>query len=156
MKLAELESALLESMRTAPALSYLRTVEPVSERSFDFARGDFVVVPPAVLSFFLAGALRSRDLSARTYDYHPRFLLFAVARNLRGVAEEKLGGPVAGEVGAYQILHDLKSTLAGARLAAGGGSSLPLVELAAEQLEAFTPECSVYSLEILIRGTFHV
>jgi len=156
MKLAELESALLNTLRTAPALSYLRTVEPVSERSFDFARGDFIVVPPAVLTFFLAAGLRSRDLSARTYDYNPRFLLFAVASNLRGAAEEKLGGPVTGEVGAYQILHDLKTLLAGARLALPGGGGLPVVELAAESLEAFTPDFSVYSLEILIRGTFHV
>jgi hypothetical protein len=153
--LAEVESALLEAIRTAPALAYLRTVEPVSERSFDFARGDFVVVPPAVLSFFLAAGLRSRDLAARTYDYQPRFLLFAVARNLRGATEEKLGGPVAGEAGAYTILHDLKTALAGARLALASGGSAPVVELAAEQLEAFTPEFTAYSLEILIRGTFH-
>jgi hypothetical protein len=155
MKLAELEDALLNAVRTAPALSYLRTVEPVSERSFDFARGDFIVVPPAVLSFFLAAPLRARDLSARTYDYNPRFLLFAVARNLRGVAEEKLGGP-GGEVGAYQVLYDLKTVLAGARLALAGGGPQPLVELAAEQLEAFTPDFSVYSLEITTRGSFHV
>ena len=155
MKLAEVEDALLTSIRTAPALSYLRTVEPVSERSFDFARGDFIVVPPAVLSFFLAGPLRARDLAARTYDYNPRFLLFAVARNLRGVAEEKLGGP-GSEVGVYQVLHDLKSVLAGARLALAGGGSLPVVELAVEQLEAFTPDFSVYSLELASRGTFHV
>ena len=32
MKLAEIEDALLDTIRTAPALSYLRTVEPVSER----------------------------------------------------------------------------------------------------------------------------
>ena len=156
MQLSELESALLDALRTAPALSYLRTVEPVSERSFDFARGDFIVVPPAVLSFFLAAALRSRDLSARTYDYSPRFLLFALARNLRGAAEEKLGGPVAGEVGAYQILHDLKTLLAGARLALAGSGGLPVVELSAESLEAFSPDFTAYSLEILIRGTFHV
>ena len=156
MKLAELESALLDALRTAPALSYLRTVEPVSERSFDFARGDFIVVPPAVLSFFLASGLRSRDLSARTYDYNPRFLLFAVASNLRGAAEEKLGGPVAGEIGVYQLLDDLKASLAGARLTLPTAGFEPQVELAAESLEAFTPDFSVYSLEILIRGTFHV
>lgn len=156
MKLAEVESALLDSIRATPALSYLRTIEPVSERSFDFARGDFVVVPPAVLTFFLAGALRSRDLSARTYDYNPRFLLFAIAPNLRGVVEEKLGGPVAGEIGVYQLLDDLKAALAGRRLVLPTAGFDPQVELAAESLEAFTPEFSVYSLEILIHGTFHV
>jgi hypothetical protein len=155
MKLAEVEDALLTAIRTAPVLSYLRTVEPVSERFFDFARGDFIVVPPAVLSFFLAGPLRSRDLTARTYDYNPRFLLFTVARNLRGAAEEKLGGP-GSEIGVYQVLHDLKTLLAGARLALAGGGSQPVVELAAEQLEAFTPDFSVYSLEVTARGTFHV
>jgi len=156
MKLAEIEDALLDALRTAPVLSYLRTVEPVSERSFDFARGDFIVVPPAVLSFFLAGPLRSRDLTARTYDYNPRLLLFAVARNLRGVAEEKLGGPAAGEIGAYQLLDDLKAALAGLRLTLASGGFQPQVELAAEQLEAFTPNFSVYSLEVAVRGTFHV
>jgi len=155
MKLADSETALLDLIRTAPALAYLRTVEPVSERSFDFARGDFIVIPPAVLSFFLAAPLRARDLTARTYDYNPRFLLFAVARNLRGSAEEKLGGP-GSEVGAYRILHDLKTALAGARLPLASGGSQPLVELAAEQLEAFTADFSVYSLEISTRGTFHV
>jgi hypothetical protein len=156
MKLAEVETALLEALRAEPALAYLRTVEPVSERSFDFATGNFLVVPPAALSFFLASQLRSRDLGARTYDYNPRFLLFAVARNLRGTAEEKTGGPAPEEVGAYQLLHDLKSALAGRRLTPAGTAFQPVVELAGESLEAATPECSVYSLELLVRGTFHV
>lgn len=156
MKLAEIEDALLHILRTAPALDYLRSVEPISERSFDFARGDFVVVPPAVLSFFLTSELTSRDLQRTTYNYIPRFLLFAVARNLRGIEEEKLGGPAAGEIGAYQILHDLKTTLAGLRLTLPGASAQPVVELAGEALEAFTADFSVYALELILRGTFHV
>jgi hypothetical protein len=156
MNLAELETALLESIRTEPALAYLRTVEPVSERSFDFSSGNFLVLPPAALSFFVASQLGSRDLSARTYNYNPRFLLFAVARNLRGTTEEKAGGPGPEEVGAYRLLHDLKSALAGRRLALAGASFQPVVELAGESLEAATPEYSVYSLELLMRGTFHV
>ncbi len=155
MKLAELEAALLSTLRAAPALSYLKTVEPVSDRSFDLARGNFLVVPPAVLSFFLSSQLRSRDLVARTYDYSPRLLLFAVARNLRGLEEEKLGGP-AGEIGAYQLLDDLKSTLAGARLSLPSSSFQPVVELTGENLESFTADFSAYSLELLIRGPFHV
>lgn len=155
MKLAEVEDALLDTLRAAPALSYVKTVEPVSDRSFDLARGNFLVVPPAVLSFFLSSPLRARDLVARTYDYSPRFLLFAVARNLRGLEEEKLGG-TAGEIGAYQLLHDLKTTLAGLRLTLPGSSFQPVVELAGEQLESFTSDFSAYSLELLIRGNFHV
>ncbi len=156
MKLAQLESALLDTLRAEPTLNYLRTLEPVGERSLDFARGQFIVVPPAVLSFFLAGVLRSRDLSARTYDYQPRFLLFAVARNLRGAAAEKSGGPGTDEIGAYELLDDLKAALAGRRLATPEGGSPPQVELAGEQLEAFTAVYSVYSLEVTLRGTFHV
>lgn len=155
MKLAHLEDALLDRLRASSTLSYLRTVEPVSDRSFDLARGNFLVVPPAVLSFFTASQLRSRDLVARTYDYTPRLLLFAVARNLRGVREEKLGGP-PGEIGAYRLLDDLKATLAGARLSLPGAGFQPVVELAAEQLESFTADFSAYSLELLIRGPFHV
>ncbi|NIQ92894.1 MAG: DUF1834 family protein [Desulfuromonadales bacterium] len=155
MKLAELEDALLAAIRSASALSYLRTVEPVSDRSLDLARGNFLVVPPAVLSFFASSQLRSRDLAARTYDYTPRLLLFAVARNLRGAREEKLGGP-PGEIGAYRLLDDLKAALAGARLPLPGSSFQPVVELAGEQLESFTPDFSAYSLELLIRGPFHV
>jgi len=156
MNLAELETALLDALRAEPALAYLRTVEPVSDRSFDFASGNFLVVPPAALSFFLASQLRSRDLAASTYDYNPRFLLFAVARNLRGTQEEKAGGPTPEEIGAYQMLHDLKSALAGRRLELAGASFQPVVELAAESLEAVTADFSVYSLELLLRGTFHV
>ena len=156
MNLAELETALLDALRAEPALAYLRTVEPVSDRSLDFASGNFIVVPPAALSFFLASQLRSRDLAARTYDYNPRFLLFVVARNLRGTREEKAGGPTPEEVGAYQVLHDLKSALAGRRLALAGASFQPVVELAGESLEAATAEFAVYSLELLLRGTFHV
>lgn len=156
MKLAEVENALLTSIRTAPGLHYLRTVEPISERSFDFTRGDFLVVPPAILSFFLSAPLRSRDLGARTYDYNPRFLLFAVARNLRGLQEEKFGGPAPEEVGTYQLLHELKATLAGHRLSLPSNGFQPVVELAAEQLEAFTSDFSVYSLEVSVRGSFHV
>jgi hypothetical protein len=155
MKLAEVESALLTLLRTAAALSYVKTVEPVSDRSFDLARGNFVVVPPAVLSFFFSSRLGARDLSARTYDYEPRFLLFAVARNLRGAEEEKLGGP-GSEYGVYRLLHDLKATLAGARLTLASGGVQPVVELAGEQLESFTADFSAYSLEVLVRGDFHV
>lgn len=155
MKLAEIEDALLEAVRTAPQLAYLKTVEPISDRSFDFTRGDFLVVPPAVLSFFLGAQLRSRDLAARTYDYTPRLLLFALARNLRGVAAEKLGGPTLAEVGAYQMLHDLKTTLAGLRLGLAGSTPQPQLELVGEALEAVTADFSVYSLELLARGTFH-
>ncbi|HXE75318.1 MAG TPA: phage protein Gp37 [Candidatus Xenobia bacterium] len=154
MNLAALETALLNALRAHATLSYLRTLEPVSERTFDSARGDFIVVPPAVLSFFLGSQLRARDLAARTYDYNPRLLLFAVARNLRGEAEEKRGGPAPAEVGAYTLLHDLKTALAGARLELSNGSA-PVVELAGESLEAATPEYSVYSLEVLLRGSFH-
>lgn len=156
MNLAELETALLDALRAESALAYLRTVEPVSDRSFDFASGNFIVVPPAALSFFLASQLRSRDLAARTYDYNPRFLLFAVARNLRGTQEEKAGGPTPEEIGAYQLLHDLKSALAGRRLELAGASFQPVVELAGESLEAVTADFSVYSLELLLRGTFHI
>jgi len=155
MKLAEVESALLVLLRTAAALSYVKTVEPVSDRSFDLARGNFLVVPPAVLSFFFSSRLGARDLAARTYDYEPRFLLFAVARNLRGAEEEKLGGP-GSEYGAYRLLHDLKTTLAGARLTLASGGVQPVVQLAAEQLESFTSDFSAYSLEVLVRGDFHV
>jgi len=155
MNISDVETALLALLRSAPALAPVKTIEPVSDRSFDLARGNFLVVPPAVLTFFFSSALRSRDLAARTYDYAPRFLLFAVARNLRGTEEEKLGGP-GGEAGAYQLLHDLKTTLAGARLALAGGGFQPVVELAAEQLESFTPDFSAYSLEVVVRGTFHV
>lgn len=154
MNLAQLESALLDTLRTESALSYLRTVETLSERSFDFARSEFVVVPPAALTFFLSSQLRARDLGARTYDYNPRFLLFAVARNLRGSAPERLGGPAPEEIGTYQILHDLKTLLAGRRLEVNGAQ--PVAELVSETLEAATPEFSVYSLELLLRGTFHV
>lgn len=156
MKLADIEDALLETLKQSPSLHYLKTVGTISSRTFDQARGDFLVVPPAVLSFFSASELRSRDLARRTYSYDPRFLLFAVARNLRGAAEEKLGGPAVGEIGAYQILHDLKATLAGARLALPASASEPVCELAGESLEAFTPEFSVYALELIVRGTFHV
>lgn len=155
MKLAEVEAALLALLRTAPALAYVKTIEPVSDRTFDLARGNFVVVPPAVLSFFFSSQLRARDLAARTYDYQPRLLLFAVARNLRGTEEEKLGGPGT-EYGAYRLLHDLKTMLAGARLALASGGVEPVVELAAEQLESFTADFSAYSLELLVRGDFHV
>ena len=155
MKLAEVESALLALLRTASALTYVKTIEPVSDRTFDLARGNFVVVPPAVLSFFFSSRLAARDLAARTYDYAPRFLLFAVARNLRGAEEEKLGGPGT-EFGAYRLLHDLKTTLAGARLALSSGGVQPVVELAAEQLESFPADFSAYSLEVAIHGDFHV
>lgn len=155
MKLAVAESALLDVVRRAPTLSYLKTVEPVSDRSFDRAAGNFVVVPPAVLSLLLSSQLRSRDLAARTYDYAPRLLLFAVARNLRGAQAEKFGGAAPEEIGAYRLLDDLKTVLAGARLEAPGTAGDPVVELAGERLESFTPDFTAYSLEIVIRGNFH-
>ena len=156
MKLAELENALLTEIQNAPALSYLKTVEPVSDRSFDNASGQFLVVPPAVLTLFLSSQLRSRDLTARTYDYSPRLLLFAVARNLKGAREEKFGDAVTGEVGAYQLLDDLKTALAGLRLTLPSSSAQPVVELAAERLESFTSEFAACSLEVTVRGSFHV
>ncbi len=156
MKLAELETALLDALRTAPALSYLKTVEPTSDRSFDRATGNFIVVPPAALTLLLSAQLRSRDLAARTYDYAPRFLVFAVARNLRSPRAEKFGGAAPEEIGAYQMLDDLKRTLAGLRLTLPSANFQPVVTLAAERLESFTPDFSAYSLELVVRGNFHV
>ncbi len=156
MKLSEIENALLTAVQNAPALSYLKTVEPASDRSFDRTTSQFLVVPPAVLTLLLATQLRSRDLQAKTYDYAPRFLLFAVASNLRGPREEKFGDVVTGDVGAYQLLDDLKTALAGLRLTLPSGGAQPVVELGAERLESFTPEHSAYSLELTVRGAFHV
>ena len=156
MKLAEIENALLTAIENAAALNYLKTVEPASSRSFDRGTGQFVVVAPAVLTLLVSSQLRSRDLAAGTYDYQPRFLLYAVASNLRGVREEKFGDAVTGDIGAYQVLDDLKNELAGLRLTLPGSPAKPVVELAAERLESFTPESAAYSLEVTVRGTFHV
>ncbi len=156
MKLAEIENALLTEIENASALSYLKTVEPMSDRSFDPAkREQFIVTAPAVLTLLLTSQLRSRDLAARTYDYTPRFLFYAVAGNLKGAREEKFGDASTGDIGAYQLLDDLKTVLAGLRLTLPSSSAQPVVELAAERLESFTPEFAAYSLEVAVRSSFH-
>ena len=155
MNLAEIESALLAAIEGAASLNYLKTVEPASSRSFDRGTGQFVVVAPAALTLLLSSQLRSRDISAGTYDYQPRYLIYAIASNLRGAREEKFGDAVTGDIGAYQLLDDLKTELAGLRLTLPSSSTQPVVELAAERLESFTPEYAAYSLEVTVRGSFH-
>ncbi len=156
-KLADIENALLEVIRTdAAILVYKTKVETLGDEDVNDKLG-LISPSRSFLLLFESSSLAAADkITRQTYDYRLQFRIFMVARSLRSPGAEKKGGVGESEVGAYKMLDDLKTALAGARLSlAGSGlSSNPQVELLGEQLESFGRDGTVMSLQVQVNTGF--
>lgn len=152
--LAEIEQALIDLVQADTALkTYVKTVETLGDRNIDPNTLEFIVSPPAVLFLLTSAELASATLDRKTYRWRPRWAVIAVAQNLRGPAQAKRGGPVAEEVGVYDMLDDLKNCLAGARLSLPSGGNT-IVTLAGEGLESYGQKRAAYYLEIVVETDY--
>ena len=150
VKLAEIENALLAVIDAA--LTYLEVCEPVSSRNM--GETGIIAPAPSVLALYTGAAAAANDVRGLSYVYDPRWVLLAYASNLRGALAEKQGDTApTGIKGAYDLLDDLRTALGGKKLtfASGGGG---LAVLGAEVLDSFSPEGTVYTLEVMVRTHF--
>lgn len=151
-RIDDIEAAVIQAIRDDAALAYIadHQVQTLGERNVDFRAEQIIVVPPAVLVFYLGGRYRAQTTELALYDAVEPFLLVAVARNLKGAAEAKRG--TTAEKGAYDIVEDLKSLFAGKKLAVAPGADVRC-ELVGVSFEGVNQANHwAYGLEIHARG----
>jgi len=153
-RIDDIEAAIIAAIQADPTLSaYIpaNQVQTLSERNVDFRNEQVIILPPAVLVYYLGGNYQPKTNTWKLNLADEPFALLAVARNLRGAKDAKEGG-VGGEKGAYEILEDLKTLFAGKQLtvAVGVNVSCRLVGAAFEGLGA--NGSLVYSLQIICQG----
>lgn len=147
-----IEAAIIAAIQASAALSYVpdEQVQPVSERTVDLESVEILVSPPAVLTWYLGGQYDPTTVDAHQYAASERFLLIAVAENLRGTAEARSGA--LGDKGVFEMLADLKDLFAGLKLAIGDTRPITCW-LVGTTVEGRTREgYHCYGLEIEFRG----
>jgi phage gp37-like protein len=109
--LAQLEDNVLTALE---ALSYLRTRKSY-QGELDVETADQVVFSawPAALVFIESAQFTPVSSDGLSYLWTPRPVVFVGDENWRGEAERRRGGVAPGEVGTYQMIHDVLDALAG-------------------------------------------
>ncbi len=106
-----IDSALIALLQGASTLSYVPDNQIQEwERGIDIDTMQIIVAPPAVLIAYEGGQYAASNHDNSAYRIDERFMLIAVASNLRGLADA-LNGSVGTEKGVYEILEDLKSVI---------------------------------------------
>lgn len=103
--LGEIEAAMIETIKGASALAYLKTVESYGGQ-LDDDIGEVVRAFPAVWITF-AGAAKPVRHGANLWKFPCTFAVMVGARNLRNEKAARAGSP--GEVGTYQMLQDIRT-----------------------------------------------
>ncbi len=155
-RIHHIEAAILQAVRDDAAITrYVprHQVQTLDRRGVDFASGQIVVAPPAVLVFYLGGTYQARTVTGKSYAAREPFLLLAVAENLRGTGEAKRGA-MKSEKGAYELIDDLKTLLAGRKLTVASGVDVYCF-LSNVSFEGINPNGHyVYGIEVEARGNW--
>ena len=106
--IAAIETAIIDRLKTAAGMSYLRAVESYGGQ-FDDDTFDVVRVLPAVWVTF-AGAGKPVQTGENRFLKSATFAVMCGARNVRSERTTRHDGP-NGEIGAYTILQDVESLL---------------------------------------------
>lgn len=106
--IAEIETAIIDRIKTASGMRYLRSVESYGGQ-FDDDTFDVVRLLPAVWVTF-AGAGRPVQAGESRFVKPATFAVMCGARSVRSERTTRHDGP-AGEVGAYSILQDVETLL---------------------------------------------
>ncbi|WP_295756023.1 phage protein Gp37 [Undibacterium sp.] len=106
--LAAIETAIINRIKAAAGLSYLRSVESYGGQ-FDDDTFDVVRILPAVWVTF-AGSAKPVQHGANAFLTPVTFAVMCCARSVRSEETTRHDGP-AGEVGVYRILKDVKTLL---------------------------------------------
>lgn len=153
-RIDDLEASILSTISGDAAISaYIpaNQVQALSQLNMDFASEQIVILPPAVLVYYEGGSYDPKTLTWKLNVAEERFVLLAVARNLRGAKQAKEGG-VGTERGAYDILEDLKAVFAGKKLTPATDVDV-FCRLASIGFEGVSANGSfVYALHIVARG----
>ena len=153
--IAAIEDALIAAIRQADALAYVPDpqVQTLSLRGVDFDQEAIIVIPPAVLVAYVGGGYEPHDNTLHKHVVRHRFLLIAVAENLRGNRQAKEGDEL-GTPGAYGILDDLADLFAGRRIEFAGARRT-YCRLAGTSFEGINPNGHfAYGLEIEVHGVW--
>ena len=155
-RIDDIEAAIVstvQSDRTIASYVPRRQVQTLEARGVDFESGQIIVVPPAVLILYLGGNYEGKNITQTVYEAREPFLLLAVVENLRGAAEAKRGG-VGQERGAYELIEDLKTLVAGKRLTVATGVDV-LLALQNVTFEGVNRnQHFIYGLEVEARGVW--
>ena len=106
--LAAIEDAIVERIKSAAGMRYLRSVESYGGQ-FDDETFDVVRALPAVWVTF-SGAGKPLQTSEKRFLTSASFAVMCCARSLRSEENTRHDGP-GGEVGVYRILRDVKTLL---------------------------------------------
>ena len=153
-RIDDIEQAIIDAIKADATLSgYLETVETISDRAFDQNTAQFALRAPAALVFYAGGPLNARTTQLKSYSHDAKFVLIAVAKNLRGPAAAKRGDSASGAEGAYDLVMDLMKLLGGARLTLAGGGDVvaELLSVSPEEI-SLSKGHSVYSLVVQTRA----
>lgn len=103
----EIENAIIETIRQASGMAYLKTVASYGGQ-FDDDLGKVVRAYPAVWVVY-AGGGKPTKVGPDKWRTPANFAVMVAARNVRNEASTRKGD--ANEVGTYQILEDVKNLL---------------------------------------------
>ncbi len=157
LRIDEVEVALLAWLQQSPELNWIRKeqIQSVGQKSVDFSSEQIILVPPAIVVAYSGGTYGGlgRDITGKRYGVREFFSVMAMAENLRGADAARRGGAIT-EKGAYSMLEDLKTALAGTKLTTSSGAEGYCWLLGAEFVGFNSAGHALYSLEIEVRGNW--
>lgn len=143
--LADIESALVDTIKNAAGLSYLKTVDSYAGQ-LDAGLTEVIRSYPAVWVTF-AGSAKPVRSGSNTWKVPATFVVMVAARNVRSEKSARSGS--ANEIGAYQILKEVRTLilnqdlgLAIERLVPGAIKTLYNTRVGKDALAIFSQEWS--------------
>ena len=151
-----IENALIAMIQDdASYLTYIPDNQVQSfEQGVDLQSMEIILTPPGVLVMYESGSYAPLDINRSSYSIDERFTLIAVASNLRGMAEAKLGSGT--EKGVYDILEDLKRLVVhNRRLAISASTDVTLIFLSVMPFENlfYRTGFAAYGLQIKVQSS---
>jgi hypothetical protein len=146
-KLADVEKGIITTLKAdAGIIALAAQVQGVSSKQFD-AKGNIIVMPPAILVFFEQGQDEMKGDTVRTtYQSDYYFCLFCGAADLSSTDNERNS--------AYALIAATRAAMAGKRLALDSATNLTgPVGLAGITLEQFDDNGAWYCQRISVPKT---
>lgn len=157
LRIDEVEAALLAWLQASPELNWINKtqIQSVGQRSVDFSSEQIILTPPGIVVAYSGGGYdgRGREITGTRYAVREFFSVMCVAENLRGAEAARRGG-TQNEKGAYAMLEDLKTALAGKKLTTASGDFGYCWLLGAQFVGFNAQGHALYSLEIEVRGNW--
>ena len=149
---AAIEAAIVEKLKNATALGYLKTVASYGGE-LDDDLSEVIRAYPAIWVVF-AGSGKPEKLGAEKWKIPGTFVTMVAARNVRNEAATRLGD--AKEIGTYQMLRHVRTLLMNedldlpiARLQPGAVRSLYNTKVRGQALSVFAQEWTTHWVEKL-------